>query len=67
MNATQLTSREHEVVRLVAEGKTDIEIGKLIGVGKRTARFHVDNARRKHNVSTRAQLIVKLMREGVLQ
>lgn len=62
-----LTPREAECVRWAAEGKTDAEAGAIVGISCRTARFHIDNARRKFGVATRVQLIVKLLREGVMQ
>ncbi len=62
-----LTPREIECTRWAAEGKTDHEAARIIGISERTARFHIDNARRKFGVATRIQLIVKLIREGVLQ
>lgn len=65
--AAMLSRRESECVSLVADGKTDGEIGLILHISCRTARFHIDNARRKFGVATRVQLIVKLLREGVLQ
>ncbi len=62
-----LTPREAECVRWAAEGKRDVEIGTILSISDRTARFHIDNARRKFGVATRVQLIVRLFREGVLQ
>jgi LuxR family transcriptional regulator, quorum-sensing system regulator BjaR1 len=52
-----LTLREHDVLRLVADGKTDWEISVILGVSEATARFHVDNARRKLGAVTRAQAV----------
>ena len=41
----------------MAEGKTDWEIGTIMGVSEATARFHVDNARRKLGAVNRAQAV----------
>ena len=56
-----LTGREIETMRFVAEGKTDWEIGQIIGVSENTARFHVDNARRKLDASNRAHAVAKFL------
>ena len=46
---------------LVAEGKTDWEISVILGVSEATARFHVDNARRKLDAVSRAQAVAKMI------
>jgi LuxR family transcriptional regulator, quorum-sensing system regulator BjaR1 len=55
-----LTPRELDSLSFVAEGKTDWEISVILGVSEATARFHVDNARRKLNAVTRAQAVARL-------
>lgn len=56
-----LTSRERDAISYVAEGKTDWEISVILGVSEATARFHVDNARRKLSAVNRAHAVAKLM------
>lgn len=56
-----LTTREHDALRYVAEGKTDWEIGVILGVSEATARFHVDNARRKLGAVNRAQAAARMV------
>ena len=46
---------------LVADGKTDWEISVILGVSEATARFHVDNGRRKLGAVTRAQAVARLV------
>lgn len=58
-----LTRRELECLAWVSRGKTDQEIGRIVGVAPRTVRFHIDNAKTKLNVGTRVQAIAKLLRE----
>jgi NarL family two-component system response regulator LiaR len=53
-----LTKREMDVLKLVAEGKYDLEIAKQLDVSKRTVRFHVRNILRKMSVSNRLQAMV---------
>ncbi len=58
--AVALTTREHDVLRYVAEGKTDWEIGVIMGIAESTARFHIDNARRKLGAVNRAQAVARM-------
>jgi DNA-binding CsgD family transcriptional regulator len=46
---------------LVAEGKTDWEIATIMGFSQSTARFHVDNARRKLDCVNRAHAVARLL------
>jgi len=57
----RLTPRERDSLALVAEGKTDWEISVIFGVSEATARFHVDNARRKLGATTRAHAVARLV------
>jgi pimeloyl-ACP methyl ester carboxylesterase/DNA-binding CsgD family transcriptional regulator len=49
-----LTAREREVLKLVAEGLTDAEIGELLVLSPHTVHRHVANARIKLGVRSRA-------------
>lgn len=46
-----LSSREREVLRWSAIGKTAWEIGRILGVSERTAHFHLQRAARKLKVT----------------
>lgn len=59
--AVALTRRERDSLAFVAEGKTDWEISVILGVAEATARFHVDNARRKLGAVNRAQAVARLV------
>ena len=48
-----LTRREAEVLVWVAEGKTDAEIGVILGVSARTVQKHVEHIFPKLGVETR--------------
>lgn len=54
-----LTSRESECLRWVADGKTDVEVGKILEISPRTVRFHINNAKIKLGVATRIQAVAK--------
>jgi LuxR family quorum sensing-dependent transcriptional regulator len=56
-----LSPRERDAMRYVCEGKTDWEIGTILGVAESTARFHVDNARRKLRAVNRAHAVARFL------
>ncbi len=64
--AESLTAREREVVILVAEGATNREIGKRLGVAERTARTHVSNILAKLDLASRTQAAMWAVREGLV-
>lgn len=51
-----LTSREGEVLRLVASGARNRAIAKQLGISDNTVKFHVSNLLRKAGASSRAEL-----------
>jgi non-specific serine/threonine protein kinase len=53
-----LTAREREVATLVAEGRTNQQIGNRLGIAARTAEAHVHNIMTKLNVRSRAEVAV---------
>ena len=61
-----LTFRERESLGLVADGKTDGEISTILGISEGTARFHVDNARRKLGAATRAHAVARLISQRLI-
>jgi LuxR family quorum sensing-dependent transcriptional regulator len=61
-----LTRRERDALALVADGKTDWEISVILGISEATARFHVDNARRKLGAATRAQAVARLVNQRLI-
>ena len=60
-----LTSREAEVLALVAAGKTNREIGAQLYVSEKTASVHVSNILRKLGVSSRVDAAAIAQRVGV--
>ncbi len=53
------TQREAESVALLRQGFSDPEIGRALAIAPETARFHLDNARRKLGARNRVELAVK--------
>ena len=60
-----LTSREAEVLALVAAGKTNREIGSELYVSDKTASVHVSNILRKLGVSSRIEAAAVAQRVGI--
>jgi DNA-binding NarL/FixJ family response regulator len=54
-----LSERELECLTWSARGKTSPEIAAILSLSKRTVNFHIENACRKLNVSTRTEAVVK--------
>jgi DNA-binding NarL/FixJ family response regulator len=61
-----LTEREREVMRLVADGLSNDEIGRNLFISTHTAKTHVNRAMTKLNVRDRAQLVVLAYRTGLV-
>jgi DNA-binding CsgD family transcriptional regulator len=62
----QLSDREREVVRLVAEGRTAREIADELHIAHDTARTHVRNAMTKLGARSSAQLVAKALGDGIV-
>jgi DNA-binding CsgD family transcriptional regulator len=60
----RLSRREQECLRLVAAGKSDWEIGRILGIAEATARQYVKRARAAYDVATRTQLVVHGLRDA---
>jgi two-component system response regulator DevR len=50
-----LTRREKEILRLVAEGHSNAKLAKMLWVTEQTVKFHLSNVYRKLNVSNRTE------------
>jgi DNA-binding CsgD family transcriptional regulator len=60
--ATHLTTREIDVLRLMADGRTNGEIGRVLFVSEGTVKFHVKNILRKMQASNRADASARYLR-----
>lgn len=65
-NPSNLSARQMECLRWVAMGKTDPEIGIILGVSPRTVRFHLDKAKDKLKVMTRVQAVTKAVKDRLI-
>jgi DNA-binding CsgD family transcriptional regulator len=55
----KLTSREREVVRLLADGRRPADIARQLSISRRTVYVHVQNARGKTGTGSAFDLAVK--------
>jgi len=55
----QLTDREQSCIALLAKGLSDKKIAKILSISARTVETHINKAKFKLNVNSRAELIVK--------
>jgi len=62
----QLTSRERELVRLVANGRTDAQIGSELNISIRTVQSHLDRIRAKTGCRRRADLTRLALQVGAV-
>jgi LuxR family transcriptional regulator, quorum-sensing system regulator CciR len=56
-----LTARQLECVQLVARGRSDREIGQILGISEETVHKHVKGAMQRFDVTTRTQLVVRAL------
>ncbi|WP_040777682.1 MadR family response regulator transcription factor [Nocardia pneumoniae] len=61
-----LTDREHRVLELLAQGKSNREIGGKLFISETTVKFHVRNIMRKLSASTRAGAVYEASKMGLI-
>ena len=61
-----LTPREHEVLELLAAGRSDGEIAEALFISKKTAAVHVGNIKGKLGASSRVEIARIALRSGLV-
>jgi DNA-binding CsgD family transcriptional regulator len=61
-----LSARERELVTLVAQGRTDVQIAEQLFISVRTVRTHLDRIRDKSGCRRRADLTRLALRAGII-
>ena len=62
----QLTSREREILKLIAEGRTSQEIADLLSISLKTALGHRTKIMQKLDIHNRTELIKYAMHKGLV-
>jgi len=62
-----LTEREQEVLRLIAEGLSNLEIAEALSISEKTVKGHVSNVLGKLYLQDRTQAAVYAWREGFVR
>jgi DNA-binding NarL/FixJ family response regulator len=63
---SELTKREIEILRLVAEGHSNSQLARMLWVTEQTVKFHLSNIYRKLNVANRTEASRWAQRSGLL-
>jgi DNA-binding NarL/FixJ family response regulator len=64
---SDLTPREREVLRLVASGRANKEIGAQLGISERTVKTHISNIFSKLELTDRTQAALYVHNRGLLE
>ncbi len=59
LNVGGLSDREHEILHWVRSGKTNLEIGMILGISPNTVKNHLKRIFQKLDVTCRAQAVAK--------
>jgi DNA-binding NarL/FixJ family response regulator len=62
----ELTPREHEVIRLIAQGLSNKEISEQLNLSDKTVKNHVSHIFSKLNIGARSQAAVHAVRAGLI-
>jgi DNA-binding NarL/FixJ family response regulator len=63
----ELTAREHEIVRLIARGLSNIEIGQELYISDTTVKTHITHILQKLNLRDRVQVVVLAHQTGLFE
>jgi DNA-binding NarL/FixJ family response regulator len=66
LGGAMLTERENQVLRLLAVGMSNREIGRRLVISEATVKFHVRNLRDKLDVRRRTEIVYTPTRQGIV-
>ena len=61
-----LTARERDVLTCIAQGKSNKEIARLLGISDQTVKNHITAILRKLGVNDRTQAVIYALRHGLI-
>jgi len=62
-----LSPRDHEILHLIAEGKSTKDVAKLLGISVKTAEYHRTRIMKKIDVHDTAGLVRYALRHGLIE
>jgi two-component system response regulator NreC len=62
-----LTPREHEVLTLLADGASNVEIAEQLTISPKTVARHRENIMAKLNLHSRTELVKYAIRKGIIE
>jgi two-component system nitrate/nitrite response regulator NarL len=65
LKINSLTHREKEVIKLIVDGKTDKDIGKILFISSKTAKTHRHNIHRKLHLNNSAAMVHFALENGL--
>ncbi|MBD2037883.1 response regulator transcription factor [Phormidium sp. FACHB-592] len=65
MNIPELSDREQEVVRQMARGLSNHDIGATLNITESTVKFHINRILSKLGVSDRTQAVITALKRGI--
>jgi DNA-binding NarL/FixJ family response regulator len=65
-DSKELSSREYEIVRLIADGLSNREIGQRLTLSEKTVKNHVSHVLAKLKVNARSGIAVYAVRNGIV-
>jgi two-component system, NarL family, response regulator len=65
LNRPQLSERERDVLRLMAQGKSNQNIAESLYISENTVKYHVNNILSKLEVSDRTQAVLMALKRGI--
>ncbi|GAC1361860.1 MAG: response regulator transcription factor [Actinomycetota bacterium] len=65
--AEPLSQREHDVLQLLAYGKTNKEIARDLGIGAQTVKTHISHIFTKMGAADRTDAVALALRKGLVQ
>ncbi|WP_375512240.1 response regulator [uncultured Nostoc sp.] len=66
INNPELSDRELQVLRLMARGKSNLEISTAFSIAEGTVKFHVKNILSKLGVGDRTQAMIVALKRGII-
>jgi DNA-binding NarL/FixJ family response regulator len=64
---SRLTKREREVLSLLAEGKSQAQIARVLAISPKTVGTHIEHILSKLGVRSRSQAVALAYREGLVK